>query len=116
MFSIQLKSNRTVPLFAERISKAVHFLCMNRQSAFCTHSGLLGAFFLIALTGLLPAGALYWLMRPTVVVNPGLNAYQPPRPDPLFARNSHSPNYASLQDVAKQQRTDGRSAFAEART
>jgi hypothetical protein len=80
---------------------------MKRHSNFRANTGLLGAFFLIALTGLLPAGILYWLMRPTVIVNPGLRAYQAPRPDPLFARNSFG--------VAKQQSADGRSAFAEVR-
>jgi hypothetical protein len=43
---------------------------MKRHSDFRANTGLLGAFFLISLTGLLPAGVLYWLMRPTVIVNP----------------------------------------------
>jgi hypothetical protein len=90
---------------------------MKRNSAFRANTGLLGAVFLIALTGLLPAGVLYWLMRPTVIVNPGLSAYQAPRPDPLFARSS---NYAQNSHVspfgaARQQSPDGRSAFAAVR-
>ena len=87
---------------------------MKRNSAFRANTGVLGAFFLIALTGLLPAGVLYWLMRPTVIVNPALRAYQAPRPDPLFARNSN-PNVSPF-GAAKQQSTDGRSAFAAVRT
>ena len=87
---------------------------MKRTSAFRANTGVLGAFFLIALTGPLPAGVLYWLMRPTVIVNPALRAYQAPRPDPLFARNSN-PNVSPF-GAAKQQSTDGRSAFAAVRT
>jgi hypothetical protein len=87
----------------------MHFGCMKQNSA-SGHSGLLGVFFLIALTALLPAGILYWLMRPTVILNPGLSAYQPPRPDPLFARSS---NFAF--SAAQQQNADGRSAFAAVR-
>jgi hypothetical protein len=87
---------------------------MKQHSAFRANTGLLGAFFLISLTGLLPAGALYWLMRPTVIVNPGLRAYQAPRPDPLFARNSNP--HVSPFGAAKQQSADGRSAFAAVRT
>jgi hypothetical protein len=87
---------------------------MKRHSAFRANTGLLGAFFLISLTGLLPAVALYWLMRPTVIVNPGLRAYQAPRPDPLFARNSNP--HVSPFGAAGQQSADGRSAFAAVRT
>jgi hypothetical protein len=75
---------------------------------------LLGVFFIIALTGLLPAGVLYWLMRPTIVVNPGLAAYRAPRPDPLL----HVVNSRAAPLVAAKQQTnaqaDGRSAFAAA--
>ena len=87
---------------------------MKRNSSFRANTGVLGAFFLIALTGLLPAGVLYWLMRPTVIVNPGLRAYEAPRPDALFARNSN-PNVSPF-GAAKQQSADGRSAFAAVRT
>lgn len=45
---------------------------------------MLAALFIIALTAALPAGALYWLMRPTVLPNPGIASYRPPRPDPLL--------------------------------
>jgi hypothetical protein len=87
---------------------------MKRQSVLRANTGLLGAVFLISLTGLLPAVVLYWLMRPTVIVNPGLRAYQAPRPDPLFARNSNPP--VSPFDAAKQQSAHSRSAFAAVRT
>jgi hypothetical protein len=83
---------------------------MKRHSAFRANTGLLGAFFLISLTGLLPAVVLYWLMRPTVIVNPGLHAYQAPRPDLLFARNSNP--HVSPFGAARQQSADGQSAFA----
>jgi hypothetical protein len=85
---------------------------MKQHSAFRANTGLLGAVFLISLTGLLPAVVLYWLMRPTVIVNPGVRAYQAPRPDPLFARNSN----VSPFGAAKQQSADSRSAFAAVRT
>jgi hypothetical protein len=84
---------------------------MKQNSGFRANTGLLGVFFLISLTCLLPAGVLYWLMRPTVILNTGLGAYQAPRPDPLFARG---PNYASF-GAAKQQSTDARSALAAVR-
>jgi hypothetical protein len=87
---------------------------MKRRSAFHANTGLLGGLFLISLTGLLPAVVLYWLMRPTVIVNPGVRAYQAPRPDALFARNSNP--HVSPFGAAKQQSADGRSAFAAART
>jgi hypothetical protein len=85
---------------------------MKRNSAIRAHTGLLGPFFLISLTGLLPAVALYWLMRPTVIPNPGLSAYHAPQPDSLFA---HNPNYGSFA-TAKQESTDARSAYAAVRT
>jgi hypothetical protein len=87
---------------------------MKRHSAFRAHTGLLGAFFLISLTGLLPAVVLYWLMRPTVILNPGLRAYQAPRPDPQFARNSNP--HISPSGIAMEQSADGRSAFAAVRS
>ena len=87
---------------------------MKQHSALRANTGLLGAFFLIVLTGLLPAGVLYWLMRPTVIINPGLRAYHAPGPDPLFARNSNT--HAGPFGAAKQQSEDVRSAFAAVRT
>jgi len=80
---------------------------------------LFGAFFLIGFTGLLPAGVLYWLMRPTIVVNPGLSAYYAPRPDPLLPRiSNYIVNSPALPIIAAKKQTerqlDGRSAFAAA--
>jgi hypothetical protein len=92
---------------------------MQRTSRVRAGAELLSAFFLIGFTGLLPAGVLYWLMRPTIVVNPGLSAYQAPRPDPLFPRianraaNSHALPFVAAKQQAEWQ-LDGRSAFAAA--
>jgi hypothetical protein len=36
--------------------------------------------------GALIASTLFWLMRPTVYVNPGLSAYKPPIADPIVPR------------------------------
>jgi hypothetical protein len=62
---------------------------MQQTSRVRAGAELLGVFFIIGLTGLLPAGVLYWLMRPTIVVNPGLTAYQAPRPDSLVPLTSN---------------------------
>jgi len=86
---------------------------MKANSSTRPNAGLLGALFLVSLTGLIPAGVLYWLMRPTVIVNPGLRAYHTPKPDSLFAYN---PNSQVSPFVAAKQSTDGRSAFAAVRT
>jgi|SRR3954468_6212389 len=79
---------------------------------------LLGVFFIIGLTGLLPVGVLYWLMRPTIVTNPGLSAYQAPRSDPLIPISNHVENSRAPPLVAAEQQTksqaDGRLAFAAA--
>jgi len=51
---------------------------------------------MLALCGGLPAGALYCLMRPTVLPDPGIKAYRPPRADSTFppsvrqTRDSHT--------------------------
>jgi hypothetical protein len=82
--------------------------------------GILAALFVIGLSASLPAGVLYWLMRPTILPNPGMSAYRPPRPDPLFpliARETRDP-YALSIAAAKQEngllRADARSALAAA--
>jgi hypothetical protein len=49
-----------------------------------TDASILAALLLIGLSAALPAGVLYWLMRPTIVQNPGVSAYRPPEPDPLL--------------------------------
>jgi hypothetical protein len=92
---------------------------MQRTSRVRGGAELFGAFFLIGFTGLLPASVLYWLMRPTIVVNPGLSAYDAPRPDSLLPRlSNHIVNSRALPFVAAKQQTewqlDGRSAFAAA--
>jgi hypothetical protein len=92
---------------------------MQRTPRLRAGAELLGVFFIIGSTGLLPAGVLYWLMRPTIVTNPGLGAYQVPRPDPLIPRTSTLvvDSRAAAFVAAKQQtesQADGRSAFAAA--
>ena len=48
--------------------------------------GILLALFIIALSASLPAGVLYWLMRPMALPNPGISTYQAPRSDSLIRR------------------------------
>jgi hypothetical protein len=54
---------------------------------------------IIGVCGVVPAGALYWLMRPTVLPNPGVNAYRPPKPDstfPRIVRDTRDPHTLSI--------------------
>jgi hypothetical protein len=51
-------------------------------------ASVLAALFFIGLSAALPAAALYWLMRPTILPNPGIGAYRPPKPDPLLSLTS----------------------------
>jgi len=44
------------------------------------------ALFAVALSASLPVGALYWLMRPMALPNPGISTYQAPRSDPTISR------------------------------
>jgi hypothetical protein len=44
------------------------------------------ALFALALGTSLPVGALYWLMRPTALPNPGISTYQAPKSDPTITR------------------------------
>jgi hypothetical protein len=48
--------------------------------------GIFLALCVIALSASLPMGALYWLMRPMALPNPGISAYQAPRSDPIVRR------------------------------
>jgi hypothetical protein len=83
-------------------------LSIQRPSRVRAGAELLGAFFLIGFTGLLPAGVLYRLMRPTIVVNPGLSAYQAPRADPLLPRiATRALNSHALPFVAASSRPSG---------
>jgi hypothetical protein len=62
-------------------------------------TGIFAALFVIGLSASLPAGVLYWLMRPTILPNPGTGAYRPPIPDPLFpiiARQARDPDALSI--------------------
>jgi hypothetical protein len=88
-----------------------------------THSirgdtGILFALFVIALSAGFPAGALYWLMRPMALPNPGISAYQAPRSDPTIPRvpSSVHESYALSVPAAKREnerlRGKSRSGFA----
>ena len=92
---------------------------MQRTPRLRAGAELAGVFFIIGLTGFLPVGVIYWLMRPTIATNPGLSAYQVPRPDPLIPRTSnHVVDSRAAPIVAAKQQTesqaDGRAAFAAA--
>jgi hypothetical protein len=79
----------------ERISDASIAYGMKGRSSIRDDAGIFAALCVIGLSASLPAGALYWLMRPTVLPNPGMSAYRPPRPDPLLpiiARHAGDPS------------------------
>jgi hypothetical protein len=84
-------------------------------------AGILAALFVIGLSAALPATVLYWLMRPTIVPNPGISAYRPPRPDPLLPlipRETRDPYALSIAAAKRKNellRADAQSAFAAAR-
>jgi hypothetical protein len=59
---------------------SIHFE-MAKKSRVPAEVSILAAFFLLALTAVIPASVMYWLMRPTTLPNPGISAYRPPRPD-----------------------------------
>jgi hypothetical protein len=81
---------------------------------------MLAALLIIALSAALPAGTLYWLMRPIILPNPGISAYRPPRPDPLLpliARETGDPYALSIAAAKREnerQRAGAGSAFAAA--
>jgi hypothetical protein len=83
-------------------------------------AGILFALFVIALSASLPVGALYWLMRPMALPNPGISAYQAPRSDPTIPRvpSGVDESYALSITAAKREneRLHGksRSGFAAA--
>jgi hypothetical protein len=78
------------------------------------------ALFVIGLAASLPFGALYWLMRPTILPNPGLTSYQAPRPDPVVPRvaggvdESYTLSIAAAKRENELLRQDAGSAFASA--
>jgi hypothetical protein len=86
------------PRRAEHISHtSIHFHMKERLPIRAGASIL--AVFIIGVCGVVPAGALYWLMRPTVLPNPGVNAYRPPKPDstfPRIVRDTRDPHTLSI--------------------
>src|SRR5436190_22297242 len=81
-------------------------------------AGILAGLFAIALTAAIPAGALYWLMRPTIVANPGISAYRPPKPDPLLplvsraTRDPYTLSIAAAKRENELMHADAKSSFA----
>jgi len=57
---------------------------MEAGSPLRVDASIFAALVFIGLGAALPVAALYWLMRPTIVPNPGISAYRPPKPDPLL--------------------------------
>jgi hypothetical protein len=117
---VRVRRNKRRGPSAERISYASIQYGMEGRLPIRADPGILAALFVIGLSASLPAGVLYWLMRPTILPNPGMSAYRPPRPDPLFpliARETRDP-YALSIAAAKQEngllRADARSALAAA--
>ena len=83
----------------ERISYASVRYGMDERFSIRADTGIFAVLFVIGLSASLPAGVLYWLMRPTILPNPGMSAYRPPRPDPLFpiiARHARDPYALSI--------------------
>jgi hypothetical protein len=97
-----------------------HSLGMEGASPIRADTKILVALFVIGLTASLPFGALYWLMRPTILPNPGLTSYQAPRPDPVVPRvagrvdESYTLSIAAAKRENELLRPDAGSAFASA--
>jgi hypothetical protein len=93
---------------------------MKRSSLLRADAALAGALFLIALTAIIPAGVLYWLMQPTVIANPGLTAYRAPKPDPVVGnvqggvRHSYALSLAAAKRENELLHAESRSALAAA--
>jgi hypothetical protein len=98
-----------------------HSLGMERASPIRADTKILVALFVIGLTASLPFGALYWLMRPTILPNPGLTSYQAPRPDPVVPRvaggveESYTLSIAAAKRENELLNANAKSAFAAAR-
>jgi hypothetical protein len=91
---------------------------MEARSPIQADAGILAGLFVIGLSAALPAGALYWLMRPTIVPNPGISAYRTPRPDPvvpLVSRAIRDPYALSIAAAKRENElmhADAKSSFA----
>jgi hypothetical protein len=72
-----------------------------------TGASILAAVFIIGVCGVVPAGALYWLMRPTVLPNPGVNAYRPPKPDSTLPRIVRKPETLTLYQSLSLEKAQG---------
>ena len=91
---------------------------MAKKCRVCADVSVLAALFLLALTAVVPASVMYWLMRPTILPNPGISAYRPPRPDPFVTpsakedRDLHALSIAAAKRANEQLPREG--AFASA--
>jgi hypothetical protein len=80
--------------------------------------GIFLALCVIALSASLPVGALYWLMRPIALPNPGISAYQAPRSDPIVPRvpsgvyESYALSITAAKRENERQHGKSRSGFA----
>jgi len=97
---------------------------MDRAFPIRADAGILVALFVILLGTTVPVGALYWLMRPTILPNPGITAYQAPRPDPVVprvveeSRGVEEPYALSITGAKRENEllnSNARSAFAAVR-
>jgi hypothetical protein len=102
-------------------TRTEHSFGMERASPIRADTKILVALFVIGLTASLPFGALYWLMRPTILANPGLTSYQAPRPDPVVPRVAGGVDESYTLSIAAAKRenellnANAKSAFAAAR-
>jgi hypothetical protein len=69
---------------------------------------ILFAIFAIALSASLPVGALYWLMRPMALPNPGISAYQAPKSNPTIPQGPSDVYESYALSTAAIKRENGR--------
>jgi hypothetical protein len=74
------------------------------RSPIPAEASVLAALLVIGLSAAPPFGALYWLMRPAILPNPGTSAYRPPKPDPLVPLISHATRDTYALSVAAAKR------------
>src|SRR3954447_2581202 len=91
---------------------------MEAGSPLRVDASIVAALVLIGLCAAVPIAALYWLMRPTIVPNPGISAYRSPRPDPLLplipreTRDFYALSIAAAKRENELLHADAQSAFA----
>jgi hypothetical protein len=99
------------------LAHKIHF-DMKERLPIRAGANILAAVFIIVVCGVVPAGALYWLMRPTVLPNPGVNAYRPPKPDstlPRIVRETRDPHTLSIAVAEGARRLDSTTVVQQRR-